>query len=61
MFRVVFTDSVLGEEQHDFETFADASEYWEQYADTPTCVEGELIDLTNGETIWAFCDGSQNN
>ena len=59
MFEIRFKDSVHGEQVERFETFAQATEYWEDFADTPTCISGELIDLDNGEIIWAFEDGSQ--
>ena len=54
MYRVVFVDEVHGENWQEFETFDAAAEYWQDYADTPTCHEGELIDLENGEVIWKF-------
>lgn len=54
MYRVCFTDSVHGENWEDFDSFGAAAEYWNDYADTPTCVGGQLIDLDNGEVIWQF-------
>ena len=37
-----------------FETFSEAQEYWDFYADAPTCVAGEMIDLDTKEIIWEF-------
>lgn len=54
MFRIVFVDEVHGENSEDFNSWDEAVEYWNSYADAPTCTEGELIDLENGEVIWSF-------
>lgn len=54
MFRVIFDDEVHGISTEEFNTFDEAMEYWNSYADTPTCVHGELIDLNNNEMIWSF-------
>ena len=56
MFNVLFVDSVLGENENDFPTYDDAMEYWQEYADTETCVAGWLTDVETGETIWHFDD-----
>ena len=53
-YRVSFTDEIHGVTTEDFTTFDDAAEYWQDYADTPTCVSGCLIDLENDEVIWSF-------
>lgn len=37
-----------------FETFTEAQEYWDNNADTPTCIAGEMIDMDTEETIWEF-------
>ena len=34
--------------------FDEAVEYWNLYADTPTCYAGRLKDLETNETIWEF-------
>lgn len=54
MYRVVFVDEVHGENCEEFNSFDEAVEYWNSYADTETCIEGELIDLEDGEVIWSF-------
>lgn len=55
-FSILFVDEVHGEIEEEFETFDAATEYWQEYADTPTCVAGWLTDLTTGEVIWHFDD-----
>lgn len=54
MYEVIFTDKEHGVNVESFETFDDAAEYWNDYADVPTCVAGELLDRSNGEVIWRF-------
>ena len=54
MYRVVFVDEVHGENREEFNSWDEAVEYWNSYADTETCIEGELIDLEDGEVIWSF-------
>lgn len=56
MYRVVFVDEYHGENAEDFKTWDEAVEYWNMYADAPTCSKGCMIDLSNGETIWSFGD-----
>ena len=51
-FQVIFEDSVHGIQIHHFDSFADAQEYWDTYADVETCDAGEMIDLDNDEIIW---------
>lgn len=53
-FQVIFDDKYHMVYINHFETFAEAQEYWDDYADVETCVAGEMIDLDNGETIWEF-------
>ena len=53
-YRVSFTDEVHGVTTEDFFTFEEAAEYWQDYADTPTCIRGWLMDLDNNEIIWQF-------
>ena len=45
MYRVMFNDSVHGTQCEEFEEFEMAAEYWNEYADTPTCTAGSLTDL----------------
>ena len=61
-FQVIFDDKYHGVHINHFDTFEEAQEYWDDYADTESCVAGEMIDLDEGETIWSFddenvCDG----
>ena len=56
MFDVTFIDEAHGIQEMGFETFDEAAEYWQNYADTPTCVYGALMDDSNGEVIWHFDD-----
>lgn len=56
-YKVTFTDSVHGEQVAKFETFDKASDYWQVYANTETCVAGKLEDLTTGKIIWKFSEG----
>lgn len=53
-FQVIFSDSVHDTQVAQFDTFDDAAEYWQTYADVDTCFAGELKDLDNGEIIWEF-------
>lgn len=53
-YRVSFTDEVCGVITEDFFTFGEAAEFWQNNADTPTCVGGWLMDLNNNEIIWEF-------
>ena len=53
-FQVIFQDSVHGLQINHFEAFADAQEYWNDYADVETCEAGEMIDVDTGEVIWDF-------
>ena len=48
------TDEIQGVITEDFSTFDEAAEYWQDYADTPTCTSGYLMDLDNKEIIWEF-------
>ena len=60
MFEVLFKDTIHGTHTEIFDTFAEASEYWEQYADEPSCKAGVLTDLDNDEILWCFEDGSES-
>ena len=54
MYRVMFNDSIYGVQCQEFEEFEMAAEYWNEYADTPSCVSGTLVDLENAEVLWSF-------
>lgn len=53
-FQVIFEDTVHGVQINHFDEYADAQEYWDTYADLPTCYAGEMIDLDTEEVIWEF-------
>ena len=53
-FQVIFKDSLHGIQINHFDEYAEAQEYWDDFADVPTCVAGEMIDLNDGEIIWGF-------
>ena len=55
-YQVIFEDCVHNTQIMHFDTFAEAQEYWDDYADVETCTAGEMIDLDDGETIWEFGD-----
>jgi len=54
MYSVVFKDIAHGTTEMGFETFDEAMEYWQDYADTETCVFGQLIDDDADEVVWEF-------
>lgn len=56
-FQVIFCDKVHDTQITQFESFDEAVEYWNTYADTPTCFAGELKDLETSEIIWEFDEG----
>lgn len=51
---VIFKDSVFGFQVEEFPTFDEAIKYWDDYADTETCVAGRLIDTETDEIVWSF-------
>ena len=53
-FQIIFEDMVHGLQITHFDTYTDAQDYWDAYADVTTCVAGEMIDLDDGEIIWNF-------
>lgn len=57
MYQVIFCDEIHDTQITQFEDFDSAAEYWNDYADTPTCFAGELKDLETGEIIWEFDEG----
>jgi len=56
MYQIIFKDSIHGEQITHFDSFDDALEYWDFYADVDTCIAGELKDLDNEEIIWGFSE-----
>ena len=54
MYQVYFDDEVKGEITEDFETFTEAADFYNDYADTETCTGGGLWDKATGEVIWEF-------
>lgn len=56
MYIVTFIDKVHGGSFEEFSDFPAAQEYWDSYADTPTCIFGEMKDGDTGEVIWEFSD-----
>lgn len=54
MYDITFIDTVHGVSEMGFETFDEAMEYWNDYADTPSCVFGEMVEQETGEVIWHF-------
>ena len=54
MYEVIFDDSIHGEIDEKFEDWDSAAEFWQSYADTESCVAGELSDCETGEVIWSF-------
>ena len=53
-FQVTFKDIYHGVFITHFDDFTEAQEYWNDYADAPTCESGVMTDLDNGEIIWEF-------
>lgn len=60
-FQVIFCDEAHDTQIAHFDTFKDAMEYWNDYADTPTCFAGEIKDLLTGEIIYDFDDTEGEN
>ena len=54
MYFVIFNDEVHGMTTENFDNFDDAIEYWNDYADTPTCTGGVFFDAETSEVIWSF-------
>ena len=54
MYEVIFEDKVHGAIDEKFDTFAEAMDFWNDYADTSSCTAGELSDTETGEVIWTF-------
>jgi hypothetical protein len=55
-FQVVFEDKVHGTINEYFEDFQEGADFWNNYADTPTCIAGEFSDCETGEVFWSFDD-----
>ena len=51
---VLFNDEAQGANVEWFETFEEAVEYWDAYADTPTCTGGLLFDVEESDVVWKF-------
>ena len=58
-FQVIFCDEMHGVHINHFDEFEEAQEYWNDYADAPTYVAGEMIDLDTAEVIWEFDDSQK--
>lgn len=62
-YQITFQDETHGTFVTCFESFDEAIEYWNEYADTDTCIAGEFKDLETHEVLWSFddnklpCDG----
>lgn len=56
-YQVIFCDEMHDTQVSQFDSFDEAVEYWNEYADTPTCFAGELKDLESGEIVWEFNEG----
>lgn len=54
MYVVIFNDEVHGMSAQYFKTFEEAAEYWQEFADTETCIGGKLYDCDESEMIWEF-------
>ena len=55
-FEITFEDSVHGTEIAYFDNFFDAMDYWNDYADTETCVAGTFKVLKDNGLILEFDD-----
>lgn len=55
-YEVVFADTIHGTIDECFDTFEEGAEFWNNYADTPSCVAGEFSDRDTGEIFWSFDD-----
>lgn len=53
-YKITFEDEVQGHIEETFETFPEAQDFWDEYADTDTCVSGKMVYLTTNEIIWEF-------
>ena len=51
MYTIEFYDCVWGDIEESFDNYEDALEYWEQYKDTPTCINGCFYECETGETV----------
>lgn len=54
MYIVIFNDSVHGMVTEFFDNFSSAIEFWNDYADTPSCINGTLYDAQRSEIIFQF-------
>lgn len=48
---IKFYDRVWGNSEETFNNYEDALEYWEQFKDTPTCVNGSFWECETGKAV----------
>lgn len=53
-YKITFEDEVQGHVEETFETFPEAQDFWDEYADTNTCASGKMVYLPTNEIIWEF-------
>lgn len=53
-YKVTFEDEVQGQIEEMFETYPEAQDFWDEYADTETCTSGKMTYLPTNEVIWEF-------
>lgn len=53
-YKIIFEDKVQGTVEETFENFPDAMDFWNEYADTDTCVYGQMVYTPTNEVIWEF-------
>lgn len=58
-YQIIFNDKEHGMQINHFETFEEAQEFWDDFAEVETCNSGVMIDLDDGETIWKFNEGEK--
>lgn len=56
MIFVLFIDTVHGTHEEGFDSFDEAMEFWNDFADSETCVKGVMWDDETGDVIWEFED-----
>lgn len=53
-YTIEFYDSVWGDIEETFDNYEDALEYWEQYKDTQTCINGCFYECETGKAARAI-------